>query len=102
MQKYGVENFELSILEECSKEDLNDRERFWIAYLKSTNKQFGYNIGEGGQESFALKGENHSQAKLTQKQVDEIKDFLKNSNLTLGEISQLYPFVAKSTLSLIN
>lgn len=102
MQKYGVKNFELSTLEECPRENLNDRERFWIAHFNSTNKQFGYNIGEGGQKSFALKGENHSQAKLTQKQVDEIKELLKNSNLTLEEISQRYPFVAKSTLSLIN
>lgn len=102
MQKYGIENFVLITLEECPREELNDREKFWIKQFDSTNKKNGYNIGQGGQNSFALKGENHSQAKLTQAQVNEIKELLKYSNLTLEEISQRYSFVAKSTLSLIN
>jgi group I intron endonuclease len=102
MQKYGISNFSLSILEECLKEELDDKERFWIHYYDSTNKEKGYNIGLGGQESFALKGENHSQAKLNQKEVNEIKKLLKETDLTLTEINDKFPFVSKSTLSMIN
>lgn len=102
MQKHGVDSFEITVLEECTKEQLNDRERYWIKSLRSNNKEIGYNLGEGGQENFALKGENHSQAKLTQKDVDNIINLLQTTNMSLPEINKLYPFVNKSTLSLIN
>ena len=47
VKKYGKENFENSILEECeSVELLEQRERFWISFFDSVNK--GYNISTGG------------------------------------------------------
>lgn len=103
MVKYGVNNFSLTILEECPKEQLNEQERYWIEKLNTyiDNGQ-GYNVTKGGQENFGLKGEKHSQAKLTQKEVDHIKTLLKETNMTLVEIMEIYPFVSKSTLSLIN
>ena len=38
IHKYGIENFELTILEECSKEELDEREVYWIKTLQSTKK----------------------------------------------------------------
>ena len=35
MQTSGVENFTFEIIEECSRELLNEREKFWIAYYQS-------------------------------------------------------------------
>ena len=35
MQSSGVENFTFEIIEECSRESLNEREKFWIAYYQS-------------------------------------------------------------------
>ena len=35
MQASGVENFTFEIIEECSRELLNEREKFWIAYYQS-------------------------------------------------------------------
>lgn len=102
MQKYGVQNFSLTILEECEKNQLDEKEKYWISYYKSNEKQFGYNILLGGQANFSLKGEQHSQAKLSQKEVDIIKDLLKNSNKNLNDILLLFPFISKSTLSMIN
>jgi len=48
MRKYGVENFSFEIIEKCSKEELNDREVYWIEYFDSTNREKGYNYGSGG------------------------------------------------------
>lgn len=49
IKKYGKENFEKTIIEECfSVEDLNAREVFWIKSLNSTDKKIGYNIAFGG------------------------------------------------------
>ena len=46
MHKYGIENFELLILELCPKDLLNEREQFWIMERNSYNQ--GYNDSLGG------------------------------------------------------
>ena len=47
IKKYGLENFSKTILEECSnKDELNEKEIFWINKLKTIEN--GYNLTEGG------------------------------------------------------
>lgn len=46
--KYGIENFQFDILEECEIEKLNIRERYWINYYKSNDSNKGYNQNSGG------------------------------------------------------
>lgn len=41
--KYGLENFEFQVLEECKLEELNEREKYWIRILKPQ-----YNRTSGG------------------------------------------------------
>lgn len=48
IRKYGEDNFYIELLEECSKEELNNREKYWISFFNSTNNKFGYNISIGG------------------------------------------------------
>ena len=50
MRKYGIENFTFEIIEECSQEQLNEREIYWISYYDSFNKEKGYNMTPGGSE----------------------------------------------------
>lgn len=33
IRKYGEKNFYVELLEECLKEELNDREIYWISYF---------------------------------------------------------------------
>ena len=47
IQKYGVENFEWEVIEQCKKKDLDERESYWIEYYDSFNK--GYNCTKGGE-----------------------------------------------------
>lgn len=47
-KEYGSENFEFRMLEEVAVEMLDIRERAWIAYYKSDQKEFGYNKTTGG------------------------------------------------------
>lgn len=48
IRKYGENNFKAFILEECSsREELNEREKYWIKELK-TLVPVGYNLLEGG------------------------------------------------------
>lgn len=46
-REYGLENFEFSVIEECEKVNLNEREKYWIKYYDSFNN--GYNMTPGGQ-----------------------------------------------------
>ena len=44
--KYGEENFEFSIIEECHMDQLDQREIYWISKLNSYED--GYNLTSGG------------------------------------------------------
>ena len=46
MMQDGVENFKFEILEECKKEELNEREKYWIDFYST--KDYGYNSTSGG------------------------------------------------------
>lgn len=47
--KHGIENFKKEIIEYCSsKEELSEREKYWILFFNSTDKKIGYNITKGG------------------------------------------------------
>lgn len=49
LEKYGIENFKQELLEECtSKEELNNREIYWISFYNSTDADIGYNMTFGG------------------------------------------------------
>jgi group I intron endonuclease len=48
--KYGIANFVKEVIESCnSKNELNEKERYWIKTLKSQDMQIGYNIKPGGE-----------------------------------------------------
>lgn len=47
MRKYMIENFTFEIIEECSENKLNEREKYWIQYYDSYNN--GYNMTNGGE-----------------------------------------------------
>ena len=46
--KYGLDNFEFSILKECKRDELNEWEIYFIKEYESTNESKGYNLDSGG------------------------------------------------------
>lgn len=48
IRKYGEDKFYIELLEECTVEELNEREKYWISFFNSTNNKYGYNISLGG------------------------------------------------------
>lgn len=70
IQKYGVDAFEYKIIEECSLDELDEKEKYWIAYY-NTYKGFGYNCNEGGGNS---RCENNGRTKLTNEEVSYIRE----------------------------
>lgn len=51
-KKYGISNFSFEIIEECSKEQLDEREIYWIKFYDSYNN--GYNLTKGGMSKIKL------------------------------------------------
>lgn len=81
--KYGWENFKLDIL--YYGENYNEEEKKWIKFYDSQNKDKGYNIVEGGQDS---SGESNPASVLTQEQVNNVVELLLNTDKTTREISE--------------
>lgn len=83
-QKYGLENFIFEIIEECTPEQLGEREKFYIEKYDSIKN--GYNLTAGGEDNH---GESHPRHKLTKDDVIDIRtryDNLERKN----DVYQLY------------
>lgn len=51
LNKYGVDNFIFYLLEVTTIDTVDDREKYWIAYYHSTDRNAGYNMDSGGQDN---------------------------------------------------
>lgn len=70
IKKYGIENFDFSIIETCSIDKLDEREIYWIDYYDSYRN--GYNRTPGGK---TVRGEDHPRAILNEEQVWLIRQY---------------------------
>lgn len=52
LREYGIENFTVEVIEECSLDELNEREIYWIEYYNSFSH--GYNGTRGGKGSLII------------------------------------------------
>jgi len=93
IRKYGIENFIFEVVEECKKEELDEKEKYWIKYYDSNNLEKGYNLTDGGEsQTFSI---------LTQEQVNQIYELLKETNKSQEEIGKMFG-VNQRTISAIN
>lgn len=74
IQKYGKDAFIYEIIEECSIEELNQKEQYWIKYYNSIEN--GYNCSEGGNQQSI--GVNNGRSKLTEQDVIKIRKAYNN------------------------
>lgn len=86
-RKYGLENFSFEIIEECEKEELNNKEIYYIKFYNSYNN--GYNCSIGGQIIQDNQGEKHPNHKLTEEDVYQIREYY-NQHKEKDEVYQLY------------
>ena len=49
MNCHGIQNFHIEIIESCSENEVDERERYYISKYNSTDKDFGYNTASGGE-----------------------------------------------------
>lgn len=88
-RKYGIQNFTFEIIEECSVDELNSKEAYWIEYYCPE-----YNQTVGGDFKIVPQ-------KLTEKQVNEIKILLATGKYLHSDLAKRYG-VHKDTIRDIN
>lgn len=110
IRKYGEDKFYVELLEECTTEELNDREKYWIAFFNSTNNKFGYNMSIGGNvvrttndldeplvlNMFKQGNTSTKIAKILHVHPDKIAAILKKNNIIYGVDKQRIDKVTES------
>ena len=86
IRKHGLDNFIFQVIEEGLPSELNDKEIYWINYYNSYLN--GYNLTLGGDT-----GEHN--AKLTQEQINKIKNYLIHTTKTQQEIANEFGICQK-------
>lgn len=92
IKKYGEEAFSIEVLEDdLTEEEAYIREGYYIESLSShysTGK--GYNMAEGGNRPPIPAGEKNFMAKLTEEEVEEIRNLLIKSRMSYPDIAKQY------------
>lgn len=96
IQKYGKQHFWFEILE-TQIENYNDREQYWIQYYKSLSPN-GYNILIGGEEPPRHQGDNHPGVKISDAQVELLKQDLRETDIPLSQLAKKYNISKKHVL----
>lgn len=103
LREYGLENFELIELEQVqNKEDLDERECYWIQEKHSFVRDNGYNLTLGGQRR--KKDENYIDIRAkfqTPEEINTVIQDIKDQKISLKEIAEKYN-VALSFICSIN
>ena len=86
IRKYGIENFTFEMLEECSKEDCCDRERYWINFYNTLYPN-GYNYTTGGENKSGFNFSNISKQRMSQTATQRCNN--PNERKRLSDIAKL-------------
>lgn len=92
INKYGKDNFKFEVLEECKFEELDEREKYYIAEYKSNVKGIGYNSTPGGDARYniVLRGVDNPVSVFSEDEVFYIRDLYADKNTTLSEAYNLF------------
>jgi len=98
--KYGGENFNIYMVEECEESDLDEREEYYIKEWHTHVSEWGYNIAWGG--SCSMRGRNHSEKtkqKMSVNQMGENNSMFgkKHSEETLKKMSESHKNMTMQT-----
>ena len=82
IRKYGINNFEIEIIEKCKTvKELNSREKYWIKKYNSFSET-GYNLCEGGENTKGFKHREYSKHKMS---VTKSKMYIGKNNPFYGK-----------------
>lgn len=94
--KYGWDNFEHIILEDnLTVQEADKKEKYYIDYFNTLNRQYGYNLKQGGNNGYVLSKETKEKISLSNK-----KYFEKNKEKCLEHIYKMNEKTRKAVICL--
>lgn len=100
MRKYGVDKFEMILVERCGSIVLmKKREKFWIAALKTNERDSGYNLTSGGDGTLGLKHSDDAKSRriFSDDEIKEIISLHRNQGFSMFDLRKKYK-TGESTL----
>ena len=100
LNKHGFENFLFEEIDTAnSQEELDEKERYWIKFYDSTNKEKGYNLDSGGHKGCVKSEETKNKIGLTTKQkwenpetAEKMRNGLLEGTETMKKNAKKFPF----------
>ena len=98
MRKYGIENFFIELIEECSLNEVEEREKYWIEFYRSFKNGYNATIGGDGKsyidreiviKNYKELGEIKSVAKIMNISEDSVHNILLENNIKIKQTSQI-------------
>lgn len=84
IKKYGKEHFSKEIIEECElKEQLDEREKYWISFYNAVNSNEFYNIASGGDGGDTISGYSENQ----KRELSEKLSKMRKGKINLGSLN---------------
>lgn len=71
IKKYGYDYHKFEILEICNRNELNEKEKYWIKFYNCCNR--GLNISEGGEGSFGKFNKGRKRSEVTKQKISKTK-----------------------------
>lgn len=82
IRKYGFDNFKFEILHTPKIDKLDFYERYLILKLKANDREFGYNIADGGNSNRVVSEETKLKIKLTRSKLPKPNQHIKGKSLS--------------------
>lgn len=103
---HGLDKFEWNIIDKgSSRHELDEKEQLWIKRLNTWiygDNPKGYNTDLGGNSGGGARGERNAKAKLTNKDVENIKEEFLASSVTVKELSDRFKVSESSIYRILN
>lgn len=98
--KYGLNNFEFSILELCSVDKLIELEQSWLDWRQSYNPKFGYNLNPTAGSNLGFKHSYETKEKMSLAAKGKPKSETHKKNISLGKLGHFVSEEARAKISL--
>lgn len=98
MRKYGIENFFIELIEECSLDKVEEREKYWIEFYQSFKNGYNATIGGDGKsyidreiviKNYKELGEIKSVARIMDISEDSVHNILLENDIKIKQTSQI-------------
>ena len=93
IQKYGIEHFQIEMIEECDTDILSEREKYWIEYYQSYKN--GYNATLGGDGKILI---DRNKVQKIYEETKNMKEVSKLLNISIDAVSYILKELNVQTL----